>query len=128
MKLNMECVRDSLLELESKLDLDDPIYSEGLLKFKTCKKFGTDEFLYTLTKLDEAGFIQFNTQYADGSKYYIYNVSEITCNGHQYLDNVRDSKVWSETKKVISHFESVSVQLASNISSQVLTNLIKGYM
>ncbi|MQS75019.1 DUF2513 domain-containing protein [Companilactobacillus halodurans] len=128
MRLNNECIRNSLLEIESKLEFDENLESEELLKFETCKKFGNEEFLYTLSKLNEAGFIVFNTTKADNNSYYWFNVSEITWNGHQYLDNVRDPIVWKETKKVLKNFESVSISFVSNVAAEILSNLIKQYM
>lgn len=128
MKLSNECVRDSLLELESKLKFDTSLQPNDLLSFSVCDKYGKEEFLYTLTKLDEAGFISFSHKGVMGDSYYWYAVNSITWEGQQYLDNVRDPKVWSTTKKVLGHFESVSIKFASDVASQVLTNLVKGYM
>ena len=56
---------------------------------------------------------------------YIYS---ITWKGHEFLDNIRDPKVWKKTKNITNRFASVSVSLISNIASQVISKLIEDTM
>lgn len=54
----------------------------------------------------------------------LFTVSGITWQGHRFLDTVRDNKVWSDTKSVVSKFSSVSISMVETIASNVITQLI----
>lgn len=119
MKLNHDCIRAVLLELEDRLSLNGLLLPNGLEAFNSYQKFGEDEFIYCLDKLIEAGFLVGYIQRLDDS-IYTYSVSSITWNGHEYLDTIRDNKVWHDSKKIASKFTSVSLSLMSEIASKVI--------
>ena len=51
-------------------------------------------------------------------------ISSITYEGHQFLDNIRDDKVFAKTKAILSKFKSVSIEVISETASKVITNMI----
>ncbi len=119
MTLKHDCVRETLLYLEKNLTFDTPIYSPNI----QIKNFSSKDINYTIAKLKEAGYI--NTEFDRGNNITNYYIQSITWNGHQFLDNIRDSKVWTLTQKIISGLSSVSITMIENIAAQVITNLIK---
>ncbi|EOH76211.1 DUF2513 domain-containing protein [Enterococcus raffinosus] len=128
MKLNQNCIRDILLELEDELGFDLHISKYDLDELKSYKKYGEDEFLYTISKLSEAGYINESHQAGGDTMYYQLMIHSITWEGHKFLDTIRDNQVWAVTKKVASKFSSVSVNMISTIASTVITNLIENQM
>lgn len=101
MKLNYDCVRELLLTLEENLVMDDSLSFPNLTLKQVCEKmpdFSRADIAYASTKLLEAEYIEANSIESD-SKIIKIVYSSITYEGHQYLDSIRDSKLWSTVKK-----------------------------
>lgn len=121
MKLDQDCVRELLLELEDKLTINNHLFLAALKKFDTFEKFGEDTSVYCILKLIEAGFIKGNVSYA-ANELYTLSVSSITWEGHIFLDSIRDNKIWSKTKEITQQLSSVSMTLMSSIAKDLLKN------
>lgn len=119
MKLNQDCIRDLLLYLEENLTLNDHLSVENI----SLKNYSRDELLYTADKLYEAGYINCMRKIYDTTDLIIL-ISSITYEGHQFLDNIRDDKVFAKTKAILSKFKSVSIEVISETASKVITNII----
>ena len=120
MKLNHDCVRDMLLYLENNL------YDKSL-KIRSIasdfeKHYTLDEIVYTFQKLQEAGFIKTGTDYACTKHSHI---TSITWKGHNFIDNIRDTKVISLAKKALKDFKSVSIEALASVCSDVIINCAK---
>lgn len=125
MKLDSECVRDTLLEIEAKQNaLFEKLQYEDLKKFDSYIKHGYDQFFYCLYRLQEAGYVDFSDKIIE-EKIYFFCFSKITWEGHQFLDNIRDNTVWKNTKKSVSKLSSVSISFLSKVASNVLSQMIK---
>ena len=118
MKLVHDCVRDVMLYLEDNLEDTYFINSESI----TLKKYSSKDITYTLKKLAEAGFIEIDKVTFENN----FNIKWMTYYGHQFLDNIRDSKVWKQTKSILSTFTSTSLGIVQNVASQVISNIITG--
>lgn len=124
MKLNHDCIRDILLFTEDlppdEVAIDDQIYESDRLK-----KYSKDEIIYAITRLGDndakliKGYVKIS-----GDVPYITCISSLTFEGHKYLDNIRDSKVWSESKKISSKLSSVSIDVMVNIASKVMLKML----
>ncbi|EOS7924851.1 DUF2513 domain-containing protein [Enterococcus hirae] len=125
MKLDHDLVRDILFFAE---DLPYSTFASGdkIFKSERLKKYSEDQINYAITRLgnDDAQFIKGYVKIASG-KPYMSVVSGLTFEGHQYLDKVRDPKVWAESKKISSKLASVSLDMMSNIASDVIVKMIK---
>lgn len=115
MKLNHDCVRSIMLELEEKLTLDEHMHLLQLREFDTFKKYGEDASSYTILKLIEAGFLNGKPLYA-GNKLYHLTVSSITFAGHEFLDNIRDDKTWSKAKSLAQSLAGASISLVAKLA------------
>ncbi|MGY0523152.1 DUF2513 domain-containing protein [Pseudomonas aeruginosa] len=51
-------------------------------------------------------------------------MSSLTFDGHKYLDNIRDPKIWKESKKISSKLASVSIDIMSEIAAKVITKTL----
>lgn len=119
MKLNQECVRDILLYFEENLSYSNSISTSNLsLKDYTC-----DEITYTIDKLHQYGYIDAHPIIADGMMP-IFKVYSLTYEGHQFLDNIRDNKVWLKTKSTVSKFASVSISVLADVASSIIKSSI----
>lgn len=51
------------------------------------------------------------------------NITGITFKGHEYLDNIRDPKVWKETKHtVLKTVASASLSIFSAVASKIVSS------
>ena len=88
MKLNPECIRDVMLDLEENLDVRGglmlvPALEKGELK--RIKKHNFEDIIYTCKKLNEANFISFSTNICAAPNPYVFSkVGTITWSGHQF--------------------------------------------
>lgn len=125
MKLNVDCVRDLLLVIESDTSIGHPLHF-NVLKEKLLNYSGED-ILYTALKLEEAGFITCNTKnvrtYPD-----LLCIQELTFYGHQFLENVRSESNWGKVKAVSKTVGSASLNVISEIASSIITGLIKSQL
>lgn len=46
----------------------------------------------------------------------------LTLEGHKFLDNIRDNKVWQNTKDIISKFENVSLNIISSVAANLISS------
>ncbi|MDE1548511.1 DUF2513 domain-containing protein [Jeotgalibaca caeni] len=117
MELNKECVRDILLVIESRND--EPIFHQKFLDFPELRECSNEIKTYTANKLFEAGYINGNFDtYYDNSIYLAIN--SITWDGHIYLDNIRDPRIWDKTKKAASKVVGVSLPLLGELAKGIL--------
>lgn len=128
MKLKQECVRYVLICLENqKIGMMYSGFSEDqLVEVFSNDTFSADDIRYTLYQLANGGMISAKPAIGPnklGIKR--LQVFDITWKGHEFLDAIRDDKVWSKTKKVASTFSSVSLGILQTIASKVIVGLIK---
>ena len=97
MKLNHDCVRDVLLYLEDNLSYGNFIHSSDL----KIKSYSHEEILYCIDKLLEAGFLN--------------------CDRAEDWSSVCP---WFLIKSISYDVHSTSLNLLSNIASQVISNTI----
>lgn len=127
MKMNFDCIRDTLLYLEENLVLSDD------LEFSTITleqihssediKFPLPEIAHSLILLDEAGYIDAYVQYSDNRISYL-EITRITYDGYQFLETIRPQTVWQKTKEVCKSIGSYSVNTIGTIATNILTQVI----
>lgn len=123
MKLNHDLVRSLLLSIESS---DDPngFSPREVNEFIENNDFSENDIGYAVNKLNEAGFITGKATIS-GDNYYIIYPGNLTYDGHEFLDNIRDDGVWKDTKEIASKFSSVSASFLSKIAVGVISEIIK---
>lgn len=124
MELNHECIRDILLFSEE-LPYLEHASGDQIFNSKRLKKYSSDQINYAITRLgsNDAQLIKGNVKITNGNPY-ITTISGLTFEGHKYLDNIRDPKVWSESKKIASKLGSVSIDIMSTIATSVITKML----
>lgn len=116
MVLKHDCIRDTMLYLEEHMNRLG-YYDSHDIKLAS---YSQDDIDYTVEKLDEAGYLKINSKHMSGN----ILIKCITYNGHQFLDDIRDNKVWSKTKSILSNFSSTSINMVQNIATQVISNIV----
>ena len=122
MKLDYDFVRQLLLHIEEKAPLQG-LDNKDLYKFAADKNKNKEDLEYTIIKLKEGKLITANLRYASNKLQRIYNVN-LTYQGHEYLNNIRDNKIWKNTKKVSSKLSSVSLEILKSIAINEINKVI----
>lgn len=122
MKLNYECIRDFLIDIEENAGFLDEIPVSEIIK--RLSGYSPDDIAYTAIKLTEAGYINsFDAmQGVNNAKFFPehYIIKDITFSGHEYLNSIRDSRIWSAVKKEISALSSVSLPIIQQIAQRLI--------
>ena len=129
MKLDINCVRDSLLYLEEWLVLTDELeYKllslEEIHKGGTMLKYPLPVLAYTLTKMKEAGFIDAIIQ-KESRSIYVLMVSSITYSGHQFLETIRPESTWNKIRSICDKTVLKSISAIMEIANILLPETIK---
>ena len=123
MKLDPNCIRDILLEIE-KQPFQSTLSVSKLSE--TLKKYDKDEISYCCLKLYEANYIDITTVTMCGSYMPgIKSINDITFDGHEFLNNIRSDSVWNNVKAVGSQIGATSINALTQIASGTVTALIK---
>ncbi|MGR8860810.1 DUF2513 domain-containing protein [Leuconostoc citreum] len=112
MKLNHDLVREILLFVESHQNATNMDIGSSQLA-DISNKYGAtfEETENTVYRMEEAGFIKYIPDMAER-----YIIECITWNGYEFLDNVRDPKIWKSTKLTASKLSSVSIPIIAGIA------------
>lgn len=110
MKLDYDLIRNLLLEIENVTDGD--IYYTPKFFYEKFPNIDQKVVWYHLKYLSDINFVQCNRN---------YDIYDISPSGRDYLNSIRDEKIWNKTR-TISHSLG---QVALSIVSDVATSLIK---
>lgn len=125
MKFNHDIVRELMLEIENSERITGLNEAE-LLSFARDNNITRDELIYTLIKMHEGGFITESIEPTTNGKVLWIPDEALTKQGHDFLDTIRDNKVWSAAKKKASSLKDVSLDILKQIASQVAIDLLTG--
>lgn len=107
MRLNHDCIRDILLYVEENITYDiESVDVENLIS-KFSSKYDKDTINYHIRQIGNASLVEKVFYSEDSPKF----ISDLTWEGHEYIDNIRDPKVWTKLKASTKNLASVSLPL-----------------
>lgn len=128
MKLDHDCVRDILLWLEENCQFAGPQRPKTVVQ-ELSSKYEASQIKYCIQLLTQIGYINGGITIAPAGPGHVvvepHDIQNLTWEGHEYLDTIRDSTVWEKTKDVASSLKSVSLRTMGTIASQIVIGLIK---
>ena len=127
MKLNYDCLRMVLTEIENFQSIDENLkYQDMTLDdmIKAIPDFSKNDIAYVTLKAKEAGLIHANIMNADG-RIYACIYTSLTYDGHQFLDNVRNDNIWAKTKSIAKEIGCTSLKSLISISEKVISTIIQ---
>lgn len=128
MKLNIDCVRDVLLEIE-----EQNVYVNGKIvkpdhhsisNSKRCKRYEMDDIRYTIYELLQSGLIA-GTVTPNNENFKISWIDRITPEGHTFIGNIKDDGIFSKIKKALSGFKDIGLSMIVPIAQDIAINYIK---
>lgn len=127
MKLNYDCLRKILLIIESELNWDDDLkykYINLSILCDNLKDFSRAEIAYASSMAIEADLIDAKIIDCDACiidiRYY-----GLTYEGHQFLDTIRENKVWKKTKDIVSSAGGASLSVIKDVAASFLMDFLK---
>jgi hypothetical protein len=123
MKRNMDLIRELLLKLEAysnppgTIAIIDPYRGQFNID-----GYSSDELAYHLALIREAGFIE-----SPGSQPAGVGITfrRLSWDGHDYLDAVRDPKIWQKTKGSAEAVGSFTFDLVKDLAKGFIKTKIK---
>lgn len=119
MKLNNDCIRDILLFIEDKTDFENDFINVNDIA-KKLNTYDTNTLYYHIKMIDQADLVD-HISWADNRPYIISNLS---WEGHQYIDNIRDDKVWKMIQDHTKKLSSVSLQLLISLAPTFVEKIL----
>ncbi len=135
MKLNNDCIRAVMLELEETLNLS--VNSNGEIEshslwleslFDALPNYSKEDIFYSLDNLKQAGYVELTTQWADGEVLCLCAITKITFEGHEFLNRIRDSKRWAVVKGGLSAIRDYSLSAITAVAEGVANAAISKYL
>lgn len=112
MRLDMDCIRDVLLEFETlPLDCHTPYSFPASIT-----QHGEDAVCYSLAKLSEGDYINADVRRHPGGQYDFLGIYDMTFSGHELLAEIRDPERWKKVKSGMSAVRSYSLSAISAIA------------
>ena len=128
MKLNPDCIRDTLLYLEENLTVNlakknfEPIQLETIQEH-FADTYDAEDVWYTIYNLLQVRFIEGDVAKAGSMKMFWCPIENITWQGHQFLNTIRPKTIWEATKDKAKQIGGMSVQSLSMISMAIMQGL-----
>ena len=133
MKLNADCIRDVLIELEKSLtyrtDEAGRVEKNAVsLHELDCVliRYTKEDIFYTLSNLEQAGYIKMTVKGA-GNSVYLCFVNCITFQGHEFLEKIRSDQSWTKVKAGAAAIRNYSLDAISAIANGVASAAITAY-
>ena len=117
MILNPDCVRDVLLAVE-KCGYGERLQVQSLSA--NLPQYFENDISYTCLKLDEAGYLDIVTiSTLDSTMPIIVAIKDLTYPGHEFLNNIRETKTWDKVKDTAKKTGVDSLRAIASIAKQV---------
>ena len=117
MRINHDCVRKCLLYVEENTTPSHPMISGSDLIDHFKEEYSKEDVINTVVILRDAGFIK--KLLLDDSNY-PHRIFDLTWEGRQYLDDIRDSKAWDMVKNGTFELSSMSLDVIKELAKELL--------
>lgn len=120
MRLNPDCIRDILLDVEKKSIFGNVVEYFDDEDFENLKSYSVPEVIYHIRQCDHSGF------FIGTTKYFGHHVviKDLSPKGHEFIANIRKDTNWNKTKEIAQSVGSSSLDVMKDIAAQVISNLI----
>lgn len=125
MKLNPDCIRDILLEVEDVTSLDCRFVCRAdEPETGRLAVYPFETLAYHVKQCDLNGYFEDMIAYDMQT----FEISYLSPKGHAFLADIRSDTVWSHTKTVAGKIGAWSLDTLAKIAVGVVTELIKSYV
>ena len=119
MRLNPDCIRDILLYVEKNTTYEYPFISaEDLIS--RLKQYDRDTINYHIKIVHEGNLID-TVNYRNNLP---LDISSLSWKGHEYIDTIRDDRIWEKLKDSTKDIASVSLPLLIKLAEDVIKTFL----
>lgn len=120
MKRDMDLIRKTMLRIEEE-------YVSTVIYNLKVDGYSDDQVATHCKMLYEAGLLSdYKAQYA-GNELYIFGVGNLTWEGYDFLDKIRDDSVWKKVKDTAKeHGVPLLLDTIKQISSVIISSMTEG--
>lgn len=114
MRIDNDCIRDILLTIEENTTYEHAMYFRDSRNYYSdrLQKYETDKILYHVRNLLLAGYLfkppEIMKKYPESALWV-----DLSPSGHEFLNTIREPKVWLKTKELIHSAGSFSLKIVS---------------
>lgn len=125
MKLNPDCIRAVLIEIEALQEIDEAgrvisLFMNDLIDSTLTDDFSVSDIFYSVKQLSDGGLISTKNISSFGSTDWL--IRDITPHGHEFLQNVKDNSVWEQTKAKAKSVGSFALSILSQIAVNIVSS------
>ncbi len=119
MKLDYDCIRYILISIEESNN------TRLLASSLSNDIYDVDTILYHIECLLDVNYIEVSKPHSYfGSTYGDYFIFRITMFGHQFLDSIRDTNIWTKTKATAKEVGVTTLNSILKIAESIITSII----
>jgi Hypothetical protein (DUF2513) len=115
MGLNPDCTRDILLYIEANTNFEINSIDVNDIT-EELSNYDSKTLYYHIQMIEESELVD-NVVWAENRP---WEISNLSYNGHQFLSNIHNDKVWKKVKNYINKLPSVSLQVLISIAPTLL--------
>lgn len=120
MKLDPDCLRDILLLVEKKSSFEGMFSYSDFMNSDLVNKYDTGKIFYHIKQAAMSNLITKVTWTKDPD----FSFSDLTPEGHKFINDIRNEQNWEKTKSVAKSIGSFSIDALKSIASGVVTSAI----
>lgn len=120
MQLDPDCLRDILLLVEKKSSFGGILSYSDFMNSDLVNKYDTGKIFYHIKQAAMSNLITKVTWTKDTDFFF----SDLTPEGHKFINDIRNEQNWKKTKSVAKSIGSFSIDALKSIASEVVTTAI----
>ncbi len=121
MRINNDCARDILLEVE-KIPFGESVSVEKLKE--KIEKYTIEDVISIVTLFNREHYLTVldKVSYDDNDVFRDNKIKGLTERGYKTLDIIRDEELWNDMKNKISNFDDLSIYTIIDIANRITTS------
>lgn len=124
MKLNPDCIRDILFDVEATTTFSDVYNYDANDPTPALTQYSGEEVLYHIRQAHLSGLLTNAEAFSDGA----YVIFDLSPEGHNFINDIRLDTNWNKTKNIAKKTGSFSLSALTTIATGVIANLASSYL
>lgn len=134
MKLNSDCLRDTLIAIEKlhRIFINDDGYLEKSVLwfddlYSELPAYNKEDVFYAIYNLDQAKYINASIRWINACARDCA-INHMTYSGHEFLEEIRDDKRWKRIKGALSEIRDYSLSAINSVAKGMTSAAIAAYL
>ena len=128
MKLDMDCVRDVLLEVEAKSGFCRFVSFPSGFDQDIRNRYSDDALRYHIDQCFSSGLLVALDPVHPWDMAMITTIKDLSPAGHEFLSNIRQDSLWNKTKSVAASVGSFSIRALADIAASVVSAAVQAHL